>query len=38
MISNVKKPPILASRLVHYYNGDITFRYLDNNTKKAKHS
>ena len=35
--SYVKKPPVAASRLAHYHSGDVTFRYLDHNTKTNKY-
>jgi len=34
--SYVKKPPIAASRLKEYANGEVTFTYLDHNSKKHK--
>ena len=34
--SYVKKPPIAASRLKEYANGQVTFSYLDHNSKKHK--
>ncbi len=34
--SYVKKPPIAASRLKEYANGNVTFSYLDHSSKKHK--
>ncbi|PSW27703.1 IS91 family transposase ISVsa21 [Photobacterium phosphoreum] len=34
--SYVKKPPIAAARLADYAGGDVTFNYLDHNSKKYK--
>ena len=32
----LKKPPIGAARLAHYFGGDVTFEYLDHNTATHK--